>query len=213
MRVLVTGFAPFGEHACNPSWEAALALDGVECEAARIAAVRLPVSWTRAAETVAAAMRAQGPVAVVMAGLAAGRPGISVEQIFVNARNGRDEDGVDAHEAPVTVGGPIAVGATLPTLDLVQELRGAGIPADASRCAGTYVCNATAYAVLSRLTGVPLGFLHVPATPAMVARRQAAAAAEGRQVAAIPSMDADIIRRALRIAAGAAVRAAIRPQA
>jgi|GEM_PF-5437066 len=36
MRILLTGFEPWGEHGENPSWEAAAALDGLEVEGARL---------------------------------------------------------------------------------------------------------------------------------------------------------------------------------
>lgn len=206
MRILVTGFAPFGEDEENPSWEAARALDGSDCEGARLLAVRLPVSWGRAAAMVADAVQERRPVAVIMAGLAAGRAGIAVEEVFVNTRNGRDDAGIEAHEAPVVAGGPTAIGATVAVAAIVRDLRAAGIPADPSRSAGTYVCNATAYAVLQGGPGVPVGFVHVPATPAMVVLRQARAAALGREVAALPSMAQETIRRALWIAARTVVR-------
>ncbi len=207
MHVLLTGFTPFGEDRENPSWEAARALDGMDCEGAHIVALQLPVAWSRAARAVVDAARADRPAAVVMAGLAAGRPGICVERVFLNLRSGRDEEGLQLREAAVSDGGPVAVAATLPVPEIVAELRSAGIPADASQTAGTYVCNATAYSVLDALPDVPAGFLHVPATPAMVARRQAQAAAEGRAAAALPSMAPETIRLALWIAVGVAVRA------
>lgn len=207
MRILLTGFDPWGDHGENPSGDAVASLDGVEVDGAQLCGLRLPVVWGRAAELTVEAARRIGADAVLMTGLAAGRAAISVERVFVNRRSGRDSDGVEAREEPVVPGGTAERPARLPVEAIVAALAAADLPAEPSASAGTYVCNATAYAVLHRLPEVPAGFLHLPATPALEARRQALAAAQGREVVALPTMDPVALRRALRVAAGVVAQA------
>lgn len=213
--VLVTGFEPFGEDEVNPSWEAAVALDGVVLDCATgpvtVLAVRVPVSWERGTATVLEAIRSLDPVAVVMTGLAAGRAAVTPERVFINVRNGKDNDGVELRESPVDPDGPAAYFSTLPFLDIVDALRAAGVPADVSNTAGTYLCNGVAYGVLHALARegrrVPTGFIHVPATPEIVVRRQAKAAHEGRAVQPLPSLEQGTITRAVRLSVETALKA------
>jgi len=205
VHILLTGFEPFGPHDVNPSWDAASALHGAEIAGARVAAVRLPVAWGRAPDLVVEAAASVRPALVLLVGLAAGSPAVRVEHLFVNLRHGRDSDGAQAEDAPVAEGGPVAIAAGLPVAAIVAALRGAGIPAVASQSAGTYICNGTAYAVAHRMPTVPSGLLHVPATPDLVARQQARAAAEGREAPVTPSMALALITEALRLAVEVAV--------
>ncbi len=204
MRVLLTGFEPFGPHGENPSWDAVAPLDGVQRPEYSLFALCLPVEWGRAAETVLDAVGRLRAEAVLMVGLAAGRPSVAVERRFVNVRRGRDSAGVDVRDAPVVPGGPDALTAELPVDAIVAALRAAGVPAAPSESAGTYVCNATAYAVLNRLGGrVPAGFLHVPASPGMAAR---APASGGSSDAGIPSMAVELVRQGVLVAVQVVVR-------
>ena len=63
----------------------------------------------------------------------------------------------------------------LPVEDIVEELRKKGIPARLSLSAGGYLCNYTFYTASNHVAKkgqgkeVPVGFIHVPATPGMVA--------------------------------------------
>ena len=49
MKILVTGFEPFGRWQRNPSGETALHLNGTVVGGAKISGLRLPVSFRRAA--------------------------------------------------------------------------------------------------------------------------------------------------------------------
>ena len=55
---------------------------------------------------------------------------------------------------------------------MVEEMRAAGIPAEVSNSAGTYVCNHLMYGVLHHLAGeapsTRAGFIHVPYCEAQV---------------------------------------------
>lgn len=207
VRVLVTGFEPFGGERVNPSWEAAGRLHGRAIGPARVEARCLPVRWAGVGPALAAALDEVQPAAVILAGQAAGRAGIALERIGINVREGVDEAGEEGGGAPVVPGGPDGLFATLPLAEAVAALRAAGIPAYVSNSAGTYLCNAALYLarheLLRRGRGdVPVGFVHVPLLPEQAARAD-------RQPP--PSMALADIVRALEIVVEATVRRVASP--
>ena len=161
MNILLTGFEPFGGSTVNASWEAVQRVDGVR-------RVLLPVSFARAGAMIREIV-ASGPDAVLCVGEAGGRPAISVERVAVNLMDAQipDNDGARPVDAPVSPGGPAAYFAMLPAREIAERVRAAGIPAELSCTAGTYVCNSTFYALMEAIAkrGRPIqgGFIHVPA--------------------------------------------------
>jgi pyroglutamyl-peptidase len=86
VRVLVTGFSPFGDHPYNPSWDAARAI-ALELDCIpRL----LPVTFTTAAQFARAHLTAAHPLGLffIHLGLAAGRERLALETC---ARNRRDD--------------------------------------------------------------------------------------------------------------------------
>ncbi|MGT0150715.1 pyroglutamyl-peptidase I family protein [Vibrio metschnikovii] len=59
---------------------------------------------------------------------------------------------------------------TLPVKAMVEDLQQAGIAAEVSYSAGTFVCNHLFYAVQHYLAqhDIPSGFIHIPALPEQV---------------------------------------------
>ena len=161
MRLIVTGFEPFGGAEVNASWEAVRRLDGVE-------KVLLPVSFARAAEGLRALVAGE-PDAVICVGEAGGRSAISVERVAVNLMDARipDNDGAQPVDESILPGGPAAYLSTLPTRAISARLGEAGLPAELSYTAGTYVCNCAFYALMDAVgrSARPIlgGFIHVPA--------------------------------------------------
>ena len=58
---------------------------------------------------------------------------------------------------------------------MAEAILAAGVPAEVSYSAGTYVCNDLLYLVLDHLgdSGVPAGFIHVPADGELAAAQLA----------------------------------------
>ena len=83
MKILITGFDPFGGEAVNPAWEAVRRLPD-EIAGARIVKQQIPTVFDRSIEAVRAAMEEHHPDAVVCVGLAAGRFGITPERVAIN---------------------------------------------------------------------------------------------------------------------------------
>jgi len=197
--ILLTGFAPFGGETVNPSWEAVRQLDGEMLEGHRIAARRLPVEFGVSLDALQAALRETAPVLVLCVGQAGGRAQLSLERVAINVDDARipDNAGAAPIDEPVVADGPAAYFATLPIKAMLAALRGAGIPAEVSQTAGTYVCNHVFYGLLHALRDAPVrsGFLHIPWAPEQAARTPGA-----------PSVSIDTVVAALRIALRTALK-------
>ena len=171
--VLVTGFEPFGGERTNPSW------DIVEMLPAKIAGLRVekcrvPCEFGRAIEVVAEAIERHEPAVVLCLGQAGGRSRLGVERVAINVDDAGAPDNAGAQpiDEPIAAGGPPAYFATVPVRAMVAAMRQAGVPAELSNTAGTYVCNHLMYGVLHFLaaTGraVRAGFVHVPYSESQV---------------------------------------------
>jgi len=177
-RILLTGFEPFERDTVNPSWEVARALDGWECEGARVKAVQLPCVFGRAIEALDAALTSQQPTLAIALGLAGTRIDITPERIAINIDDARiaDNAGQQPIDLPVIAGAPAAYFSTLPIKAMVRDLRAAGVPASVSNSAGTFVCNHVFFALMHRLAtrpelaGTRGGFVHLPCLPEQAAR-------------------------------------------
>ena len=165
MRILVTGFAPFGPDAVNAAWEAVARLPE-RIGGAAIVKRQLPVEYHGAPAALDALLAELRPDAVLCVGQAAGRAALTPELVGINWRDAAapDNAGVLCRGERIDPAGPDAYFSTLPVREMTEAIRAAGIPAQLSLSAGGYVCNCTLYALLARLRplGVPGGFLHVP---------------------------------------------------
>jgi pyroglutamyl-peptidase len=165
LKVLVTGFEPFGGSTVNPSQQLVEALDG------DVAKALLPVSYARAAAALRKAISEHEPDVVICFGQADGRTGISVERFAHNLDEATTTDNDDAagSGAPIDPDGPIAYPSSLPVDDIVAALRAEGIPAAPSRDAGGFLCNHVFYVLMGTLEREARrtrgGFVHVPLLP------------------------------------------------
>jgi pyroglutamyl-peptidase len=174
LRVLVTGFEPFGGDSVNPSWLVAQHLSRASIAGVQVQAVQLPCVFGLSAHVLAQALAQHPPDVVLALGLAQGRDGISIERVAINVDDARvsDNAGQQPIDTPVVPGGPAAYFSTLPIKHLVQGLQQAGHAAHISQTAGTFVCNHVFYALQHHLHGQPAmsGFVHLPALPEQAAR-------------------------------------------
>jgi pyroglutamyl-peptidase len=167
-RLLVSSFGPFGPHKINASAEVARRLWEEGVEGADLVTVELPTVRYRAAELLVEAFDRVRPDALVMLGIAEKRDKITPERVAINLDDYRipDNAGNQPHDEPVVAGAPAAYFATLPVKRMVGALAAAGIPAEVSHTAGTFICNHVSYALLHYIerTGVPCraGFVHIP---------------------------------------------------
>jgi pyroglutamyl-peptidase len=199
-KILVTGFQPFGGESMNPAWEAVRKLP--DCiGGADITKVEIPVVFGRAPAAVDDAIENVRPDLVLCVGQAGGRAKITPEFVGINYIDARipDNDGNQPIAEEIVQGGPTAYFATLPVKAMAKAMEAAGIPAEVSFSAGTYVCNDVMYALLhtlaTRYPDVRGTFLHVP-----YASEQAAHLPSGT-----PSMSITTMTEGLKIALEAAL--------
>ncbi|MCL9661461.1 pyroglutamyl-peptidase I [Paenibacillus hunanensis] len=200
MRILISGFEPFGGHAINPTEYMLEAIQnhsfadiGVE-----LRTVLLPVHYDECVDLLVREAEAFQPNAIIMCGLAAGRTAVSLERIAVNVksveldaeyadnRNDRPKD------MPIREGGADGLLSTLPIRKMTDRLLDNGIPAVVSNTAGTFICNNTMYGMLDYLQtnrlNVLAGFVHFPASTQMAVHKPS-----------LPSLPMDLMTRALQL--------------
>ncbi len=164
MRILVTGFEPFGGDDTNASGTvvARLAQGWSNSSAALFTAV-LPVEFDRAPRSLEAAIAAVLPVVVICLGEAGGRSEVTPERWAGPTADARIPD--NAGNTPSHKPLDSIVGHLSSRIDvdaMVSSIRAAGVPATVSEDAGRFVCNATFRALL-RDHDMPAGFIHLPA--------------------------------------------------
>jgi pyroglutamyl-peptidase len=213
VKVLVTGFEPFGGDAVNASAEAVEALAASWAGPDDLVTAVLPVVFddVRSADGLLLRLLEEDePDVVVAVGLAAGSTEIRLERVAINLMDARipDNRGVQPVDAAVADGGPAARFTTLPVKAAAAAVREAGIPAGVSYSAGTFVCNAVFYVLqhtLAERPGVLSGFVHVPRTTEEVGGEAAASAlSDGGE----PHLPRAALARALEIVVRTALAAA-----
>lgn len=180
---LLTGFDAFGGAALNPSWLAVQALDGQTLAGHTLVAARLPTTFAGALPELIRLLGLHRPALVVCVGQAGGRQALSLERIAINISDSTlaDNAGAQPLDVPVVAGGPAAYFSTLPIKAMLHDLQQAGVAAEVSQTAGTFVCNHVFYGLMHALArqrranaapGQPRargGFIHVPYLPEQVA--------------------------------------------
>ena len=195
MKVLVTGFDPFGGESINPAYEAVKMLPD-EIAGAQIIKREIPTSFTRGTAEVVRQIELCQPDLVLNVGQAGGAAGLRVERVAINLMDARipDNDGFSPVDIPVEKDGETAYFTTLPVKKMVEAMKEAGIPAGLSYSAGSYVCNTVMYAGLSlaahEFPAMRSGFIHVPFIPEQL---------EGKKEGT-PAMELSMIAKGLEAA-------------
>ena len=130
MKVLVTGFDPFGGEKVNPAYEAVKLLPDT-IAGAEIIKIEIPTVFTRSAEVVEEAIKKYEPDMVLDVGQAGGRSCMTVERVAINLKEARipDNDGEQPFDEPIREDGETAYFSTLPVKAMVENMRAHGIPA------------------------------------------------------------------------------------
>lgn len=173
MKILVTGFDPFGGDSINPAIEAVKRLPDNIGEA-EIIKMEIPTVFHKSINVIEKAIIEHNPDVILSIGQAGGRADITVERIGINCDDARiaDNEGNQMIDEPVYVDGPAAYFVNLPIKAMVAEMQKAGIPASVSNSAGTFVCNHVTYGVRhlieTKYSGKRSGFIHIPFLPNQV---------------------------------------------
>ncbi len=195
MKILVTGFEPFGGSPINPSEQVLKSLMAYPPPGLGLTTLVLPVDGSRAPVLLQSALAEIQPAAVICLGEAAGRSAISLERAALNLLDYRipDNSGTTLTDQPIRAEGPAAYFSTLPLLPIQSALLAAGIPCELSLTAGAYLCNQVFYTLMDTLyqagRQIPAGFIHLPSLPEQVALRKQSQ----------PSMALEVLVRAIRL--------------
>ena len=167
MKILVTGFDPFGGEKVNPALEAVKSLPS-EIHGAEVHWVAIPTVFYQSAEVLEAEIVRHQPDVVLCIGQAGGRASLTLERVAINQDDARipDNQGNQPIDTPIRLDGQAAYFSTLPIKAMVQAIKEEGLPATVSNTAGTFVCNHLMYQALyladKKFPHMRAGFMHIP---------------------------------------------------
>lgn len=173
MKILFTGFEPFGGEQVNPAWQAVSALPDTY-EGIDIYRLEIPTEFGKGYAAIAEFLKSTPVDAVICVGQAGGRSKITVEKVAINYMDGRipDNGGYMPASTPIYEDGWDGYFSTIPVERIVEGLKECKIPAGISLSAGSYVCNDTLYRCLYHFKKeqrkTKAGFIHVPFSPEQV---------------------------------------------
>lgn len=199
MKVLITGFDPFGGESINPALEAVKKLPDT-IAGAEVIKLEIPTVFKKSLEKIEENIIKHNPDIVISVGQAGGRFGVTPERVAINMDDARikDNEGNQPIDESVFADGDTAYFTNLPIKAMVKEMQEGGIPASVSNTAGTFVCNHVMYGILymaqKKYTNIKGGFIHVPYIPQQVVAKPN-----------MPSMSLEDISKGLELCIKAAV--------
>ena len=167
MKILITGFEPFGGESVNPAYEAVKLLPDMAGDI-QIVKMEIPTVVGEAGTVGETGILQHQPDAVICVGQAGRRADIGVERVAINLVEASipDNAGNQPMDVKVQEDGDTAYFATIPVKAMVKNIKDHGIPASISYTAGTYVCNSVMYDLLylidRKYPSIRGGFIHVP---------------------------------------------------
>lgn len=176
MKILVTGFDPFGEDKINPAIESVKKLPD-EIKGVEIIKLEIPTVYMKSLEKIDEAIKEYNPDVILSIGQAGGRPDITVERVGINVDDYRikDNEGNQPIDTKIYDDGENAYFSNLPIKAIVENIRKNNIPASISNTAGTFVCNHVLYGVQylldKKYPNKKSGFIHIPFLPEQVINR------------------------------------------
>ena len=164
--ILITAFEPYDRWNVNSSWLALVRLTRDLTQLGDVTTRLYPVDFAAVKEKLANDLKSHYDYALHL-GQAPGSTRIQLEAIGINV-GGSSSQPADEFR-PLVEGGPTAYRSSLPLGDWAAQLRAAGIPAQVSYHAGTYLCNATLYFSCYLAERMELKtqstFIHLPLAP------------------------------------------------
>ena len=174
MKIIVTGFEPFGNYKFNPTQDLARYYHGQKFgKDIEIIGLVLPATYDAFA-ILHEAMEKEKPNAIISTGLSSRAQGIRIETAFKNKMESKYADANGVKPKGLPVADPTKSGARpfwgphADCLFLAEELYKAKIPVEISGNADTFICNALGYRTTRRiwLDSHPIKnvFVHIPWT-------------------------------------------------
>ncbi|GAA2538236.1 pyroglutamyl-peptidase I [Microbacterium mitrae] len=192
--ILLTGFEPFGTDSENPSGDAVRLLASTWQGPEQLVTAVLPVTFDGAGARLRELIAEHSPDLIIATGLAGNRAALSFERVAVNLRDARiaDNAGEQPIDTPVVPAAASALFATLPVKAMTAAVADAGVPAELSLSAGTFVCNDVMFQAIDAAGHARAGFIHLPW-------------ADGQKPAPAPTLPLAEIARGIEVAIRAAL--------
>lgn len=191
MKILISGFDPFGGEKINPAIEAVKLLPD-EIKGAKIIKVEIPTVRKKSLEKLEEIIEKEKVDVVLNIGQAGGRSDITIERVGINVDDFRIEDNEKNMpiDEKIKEDGPDAYFVTIPIKAIVKNIQKHNIPASVSNTAGTFVCNHVCYGMAhlakTKYPNMKTGFIHIPFLPQQVLNKKN-----------MPSMSLEMISKAL----------------
>lgn len=192
MKILLTAFDPFANEKINPTLEVLKKLEDNILNA-QIIKLKLPTIFDKSSKILEEKIKEIKPDFILSLGQAGGRSKITAERVAINVDDAsiKDNAGEKPIDQKIRIDGKNAYFSTLPIKAIVGEIKKAGIPAEISNSAGTFVCNHIMYEGLyfaEKYGNIKAGFIHIPFLPEQVIDKD------------MPSMNISDIKKSLEIA-------------
>lgn len=167
MKILITGFNPFGGESINPAYEVVKRLRE-NIAGAEVIKLQVPTAFNACVQHTIEKINEINPDFVLNIGQAGGRYAVSVERVAINIDDARIPDNLKQQpiDTKIDETGESAYFASIPIKAIVKSIKAKNIPAAVSDSAGTYVCNHLMYGVLNYIhknnLNIKAGFIHIP---------------------------------------------------
>jgi pyroglutamyl-peptidase len=167
VKILITGFEPFGSNNENSSWVVANKVATQNTSGIDIALELMPVSFRSVAKTLRTAVTRQNPDLLIMLGQAGSSDKVRLERIAINMMDARnaDNDGFIPDEEPINTETPVALFTNTDIKQLYNAIAEQSIPVKISNSCGLYVCNRIYYEALmlcNEINKMKAIFVHLP---------------------------------------------------
>lgn len=167
MKILITGFEPFGSNDENSSWVVANKVATQNTFGIDIALELMPVSFRSVAKTLRTAVTRHNPDLLIMLGQAGSSDKVRLERIAINMMDARnaDNDGFIPDEDPINTETPVALFTNTDIKQLYNAIVEQSIPVKISNSCGLYVCNRIYYEGLmlcNEINKMKAIFVHLP---------------------------------------------------
>lgn len=164
MKIIVTGFSPYGGEAVNPSQEV-LKLLPDEIMNVKIIKYELQPVYHVCLKIAMELVETHEPIAFLSLGMAQGKSHLTVERVGLNLIDSPKTDNAGVHylDTLIKEDGPDAYFTHFPVKESVKSMVQNGIPANVSYCAGTFISNHLIYGMLYLIhkKGLSLQYGHI----------------------------------------------------
>lgn len=173
IRILVTGFEPFGTYETNPTNELSKHINNLKefkINNIKLKAVTLPVTYYASWKKLEDELRMFSADYIISFGYAPGSQHVRLESTAKNHDRGYRDNQNKKHLGKIIADGPDFYSSELPISNIEKQLKSKGIPVLISSDAGGYLCNHIYYLerhYTSKKRNIKSGFFHVPDWPVL----------------------------------------------